>query len=134
MIARPSQVVLAMKLAFVGAVVGLIATSMSWDYYSALVGPTWFVVHQALALIVTIWIYYKMYVGRNWARILYLLLSLAGILSYSNWTVRALFASAPPIARISTIVNIGVNIAILWLVFTVPGSKWFKRTRNEPAA
>jgi hypothetical protein len=135
LITRPSQVVLAIKLASVGVILGLIAWTMSWDYYRTLGGTASIVVNEIFTLIITIWIYYKIYAGRNWARILYLVLSLAGILLLiANGTLRALMANAPPIARISTITNTGITIAIIWLIFSSPGSAWFKRSRRAPAA
>lgn len=131
---RPPQVVLAIRLAVAGLIVGLVAMGLSWEYYSSMGGTVSLVVGQTVGLLISVWIYYKIYSGRNWARVLYLVFVLLGLLIFASSTVRAQIFAAPLIARASTVVNNGIALAVLWLLFTRPGSTWFKKSRHAPAA
>src|SRR5690242_15762649 len=75
---RPREVVLAVKLAAIGYVLGLVVIPFSWDYYSRLQPPAALITNQALSLLLLIWLYTKIYAGRNWARITLLVLFLIG--------------------------------------------------------
>jgi hypothetical protein len=68
------------------------------------------------------------YAGYNWARIVYLLLSILGIVPFAL----ALFAvfrfstAAGLVAVLGELLQIGT----LFLIFTRPGSLWFRRARR----
>ena len=131
---RPPQVVLAVKLAWAGIILGLSALAVSWEYYSSLGSTTSMVLGQGFGVLIALWIYYKIYVGRNWARVLYLVLVIVGLLIFINGAARGAILAAPPIARFSSVLNLALNLAVIWLVFTPPGGAWFKRARRAPAA
>ena len=125
--ARPKQVVTAIWLAVIGYGLGLIVIFLSWDYYSRLQSLGVFIGSQLFSLILMLWIYYKVYVGRNWARIVLLVLSILGALAVANRAVMDLLAAAPPIVKVQMFVGLGLNAAVLWLLFFSPGRQWFRR-------
>jgi hypothetical protein len=131
---RPSQVVLAVKLAWAGIILGLSALALGWEYYSSLGSTTSMVIGQAFGFLFAVWVYYKIYHGRNWARILYLAMALLGFLLFASGAVRAQMLAGPLISKISAILNTGITIAVIWLLFTRPGNAWFKRSRRASAA
>jgi hypothetical protein len=126
--ARPAQVVTAIWLALIGYGLGLIVIFLSWDYYSKLQGVSVFIGSQLISLLLLFWIYYKIYVGRNWARITLLVFSVLGAVMTVNPTVLNLLSAAPTLAKIQTFVALGFNVAILWLLFFSPGRHWFRRS------
>jgi hypothetical protein len=45
-----------------------------------------------------------------------------------NKAVMDLLAAAPAIAKVQMYVGLGLNAAILWLLFFSPARHWFRRT------
>jgi hypothetical protein len=131
---RPAQVALALKLAIIGLALGALAASLSWRQLGSFVITPRLVATQALTLVLVAWVYYNIYVGRNWARILLLAVAITGPFIYLNDAMRTMLLEAPAIAKVSHVVNACISIAVLYLLFTRPGSTWFKRQRRAPAA
>jgi hypothetical protein len=131
---RPRQVVIAVQLAAVGYVLSLAVFALSWDYYSRLQPLTVAIVTQLFSFALTVWIYYKVYVGRNWARVTLLVFSILGALMVFNRLVVDIVAAAPVIAQVQMFVGLGINVAVLWLLFLSPGRTWFQRTARKTAA
>src|SRR5688500_15920995 len=77
---RPPQIMMAIWLGAIGYGLGLIVVLLSWDYYSRLQTIGGFFWSQLFSLLILFWIYYKIYVGRNWARIVLLVFSVIGVL------------------------------------------------------
>ena len=125
---RPSQVMTAIWLAAIGYGLGLIVIFVSWDYYSKLQSVGAFIIGQTISLLIMVWIYYKIYLGRNWARIVLLVFAILGGLMILNKAVMDLLAAAPAIAKVQMYVGLGLNAAILWLLFFSPARHWFRRT------
>jgi len=125
--ARPKQIMAAIWLAVIGYALGLIVIFVSWDYYSSLQSMGAFIGGQLVSLMLMIWIYYKVYVGRNWARIVLLVFSILGALAMANRVVMDVLATAPTIAKVQMFVGLGLNVTILWLLFFTPARQWFRR-------
>jgi len=125
---RPSQVVTAIWLAVIGYCMGVIVIFLSWDYYSKLQTVGALVWNQLFTVCLLAWIYYKIYMGRNWARITLLVLSVLGALFTLSGVVMKVLAAAPPLAKVQMFVGIALNVAILWLLFFSPGRYWFRRS------
>jgi hypothetical protein len=132
--ARPSQIVTAIWLAMIGYALGMIVIFLEWDYYSKLQTIGAFVWSQMFSLSLLIWIYYKIYVGRNWARITLLVLSVFGSLISLSRAVMELLATAPTIAKVEMFVALALNGTILWLLFFSPGRYWFRRPSGGTVA
>ncbi|HEY4211829.1 MAG TPA: hypothetical protein VGM84_10140 [Steroidobacteraceae bacterium] len=126
---RPREIVWAIQLAVAGYLLGLVAIIARWDYYSRLASPSpaITIVSQVLSLAVFVWFYAKIYAGRNWARITWLVLSLLGILIGFNQTFRSLINAAPFLVKANLVVGIVINLATAWLLFFSPGRLWFRR-------
>lgn len=124
-IERPKEIIWAVWLAALNYVVGLVTIALSWEYFSRLQSMLPTIFSQAFALVILVWLYYKIYQGRNWARITWLVLSLFGLVmvpfSYQ------MLENAPGVLRVQTLIGVGVSLAIIWLLFFSPGKRWFKR-------
>ena len=81
------------------------------------------VVFLALFTALYLWLIQRMRAGRNWARVVLLvltLMSLLGDLSPGIW-------SEPAILIASSVVDVALQIAAIVLMFGRPGSEWFRK-------
>lgn len=124
---RPKQIMWAIWLAALGYFLGLVVVLASWDYYSRLQSMASFLTSQLFSLAIMVWLYYKIYVGRNWARIVLLIFSAIGMLTIMNRMVMDILATAPALAKVQMVVGFGLNIVVLLLLFLPPGRQWFSR-------
>ena len=131
---RPSQINLALWVAAIGYGVGMIVVLLSWDYYSKFQTVGAFIGGQFFSLVICAWLYYKIYVGRNWARIVLLVFSLIGMAMTVNRAVMDLLAAAPTIAKVQMILGLAVNLFVLWRLFLAPGRHWFRRPAGDCVA
>ena len=133
-ISRPAQIVLAIRLAAIGYVLGLISIAISWDYFSRLQSIGSLIWNQLFSLALLVWIYYKIYVGRNWARITLLVLFVLGAAVMLSRVVMDVLIAAPTLEKVQMAVGMAINLTTLWLLFAPPGSYWFRRATVSPAA
>jgi amino acid transporter len=131
---RPRQIVIAMQLAAVNFVLGMVTFALSWQYFSKLQTSGQMITHQLLGLALLTWIYYKIYMGRNWARITQLVLVILGALVMGLPPAMHVLTAAPLIAKSSMVISLGVNIAVLWLLFLSPGRIWFQKPPGKVVA
>jgi hypothetical protein len=80
---------------------------------------------QVTTFLFLAWLTYKIWRGRNWARITFLALYLVG-LPFSIPTVRGLFSASVTVGCITVLQTI-LQLAAIYLLFAKPGSNWFKR-------
>lgn len=123
---RPQPVVLAVQLGAVSYLLGLVVMIVSWDYYSRIQPLTFTLISQGASLAFTIWIYYKVWVGRNWARVTFLVFSVLGILFVFNGTVWKMLTDTPMIAKVQMVSGAAISIVTIYLLFTSPGREWFR--------
>lgn len=132
---RPPQIALVVKLAAGGYVLSLLAVVLTWSsFYSKLGSLSYVILNQLLSVAVLFWLYYKIWLGRNWARILILVFTALGALTMLNSTVRTTLAAQPPAGTIVMLLNYGVSIVILWLLFVSPGRVWFRKGPAKDSA
>ncbi|HYM36520.1 MAG TPA: hypothetical protein VET48_14065 [Steroidobacteraceae bacterium] len=127
---RPVQVIYAVKLWAVSYIVGLLVLAANWDYYSKLQPISSLIFGQVLSLALVGWLYYKIYVGRNWARITWLVLVIFGGAMTLSATVRNMVSEMPFAAKAHMLIAVGIDGVILWLLFFSPGRTWFRRRKN----
>jgi uncharacterized membrane protein YfhO len=124
---RPRQIVWVVQLAAFNYALGLVSIAIAWEYFSRLQSMTPTIISQSFTLVILFWLYYKIYQGRNWARIVWLVLSLLG-LAVMPFTYKLLDA-APGVIKVQMFIGFGVTLAIIWLLFFSPGKYWFRRAR-----
>lgn len=131
---RPREIIYAIGLVVLMYVLGWVGILLSWDYQMSLQSTGQFLIGQVLGIAIAGWIYYKVYQGRNWARILILVFSVFGWLMLLVPTVNQVLASAPTISQVVTISSHLIQLAVLWFLFISPGRHWFKNgIKNEVA-
>jgi hypothetical protein len=134
----PAQVVMAIRLAALNYGLGLLSVIVYWSYFSTLQSTQSLILNQAFSLTVAVWLYYKIYTGRNWARVTLLVLGvLVGLLTTSRFFTEKfaeLTAAAPAPAKVQMMVAPVISLIVLWLLFVSPGRHWFRRTSRGTAA
>lgn len=142
LIVRPRQIIVAAWLLWIAASLGAV---MSFVNFFALDTPvtlqqimSW-ILMWIIVLTVNGWIIYCITLGKNWARIFKLItsgFSLTGLMMivvmkntqlevYSRYF--QVFEKQPSISQAISWFNTILLLVIMWLLFTKPGSEWFRR-------
>ena len=128
---RPIEVLFAIWLLIAGYLFGWVGVLVTWDYQMSLQAPAQFFLSQAFGAAIAVWIYYKIYHGRNWARILFLISVLLGLAAFLIPVFIEILIAAPPFTKLVMISGHLINVAVVWLLFFSPGRHWFnKRMRR----
>ena len=122
---RPNDINLAMKCLWATLVFGFMKLVMDSEFIFSQVEPLFAILIMFIVAVLSAFIFNSISQGRNWARITYLVLTLIGFpMSVSE--MMSELGRSPVIGLISA-VSIVLTIFALWLVFTMPGSAWFRR-------
>jgi hypothetical protein len=126
---RPREIVLAVQLTVTQYVMGIVLMVFSWDYYSGLQSVGQAVFTQLFGVAFGLFIWAKIYHGRNWARILLLVSSVLGLAAQVALPeVTKLIMAAPVLVKLTMISSIAMTLINLWLLFLSPGREWFRKT------
>ena len=124
---RPKEVLIAIWLLIAGIVIGWAGTVVTWDYQLSVQSLGQLLLGQVFGLAIAGWIYYKIYCGRNWARILFLVMFILGLVGLLAVVVTDILPAMPTATNIVTVVGQLLNAAIVWLLFFSPGRHWFSK-------
>ena len=134
----PPQVILAIRLAALNYGLGLISVIVYWRYFSTLQSTQSLILNQVVSLAVAVWLYYKIYMGRNWARVTLLVIGvLVGLMTTSQFFTEKfadLTAAAPAPAKVQMMVAPVISLIVLLLLFVSRGRHWFSRVSRGTAA
>jgi hypothetical protein len=135
---RPREVATAVKLLWASVSLGVLATVVDWPYQTARLSAGILIPVEFVGLAIALWFIRALGRGRNWVRILFLvvmIMSLLGAMA-SVWSVplRARYleeythsTTAGSIRGIQFI----LHLVALGYLFTAPARHWFKhRTAN----
>lgn len=122
--ARPRVVVVAVILLWTEFVLGIVDTVLDWKSIRA---QEYYQVSIAFGVVlmgVSVWIYWKIWQGRNWARIVALVLVAMTVLGFATQISESFARSA----LISTLycLELLLDLVAMYLVF-FPGRRWFAR-------
>lgn len=122
---KPQAVVTAINLLWASLAVGLVKMLLDFSNLSA-VAPaafTNFVLIFTFALIG--FLIFKISAGRNWARITFLVMFVIGVLPTLPFVLGEFSRSA--VVGALSVAQIGLQVYALFLLFTQPGSSWFRK-------
>lgn len=133
---RPRQLILTVLILWCCSMfLGVLGTFLDWDHQMAKI-PADFPMNKEIfatsIIFVTsaflLWVYYKIYSGRNWARILFLIFYLIG-LPISISTSIDMFAHSKIVALITDLQAL-IQLITLCLLFSKQGNAWFKAEKE----
>lgn len=113
---------------------GLLSVAWSWSYYTAKQSMALIILQRAFGLVIAIWLYGKLYQGRNWARVLILVTTILGMLSILTPPVWKTLATLPVFSWIVMLINYIIYSYALWLFFSSPGNEWFRKRSKSSGA
>jgi len=125
---KPIEIQRAVNCLWASLAIGLIRPFMDWQHIQQISSQTSaaFTLFVSLAVIAVVaWLIYKISKRKNWARITYLVPTLLGSVPYVPMLVTE-FKRSPFIGGLS-VLQLSLQIFALWLLFTKPGSTWFKQ-------
>lgn len=128
--ARPQQVLTAVWLLWISFGIGALNRSLIYPLVTgtSVSSIPIAVVGTAIAILVTLWISRKVLLGRNWMRIMCMVFFVFGLLM-TPFTWKIMFHGSADLMIVYGIQST-IQAIFLWLLFTKPGSDWFRK-RND---
>ena len=121
---RPRVVVIAVALLWTEVALGLLESLLDWRNLMASDSARFGLIVDVLFVGLSVLINIMVWRGRNWARIVGLVLTILGVVGFAP-VVGAEFARAPFVTLL-VMVELLLDVIALYLVF-VPGRQWFAR-------
>ena len=122
---KPQPVITAVNLLWASLAVGLVKMLMDFSNLSSMAPAAFtnFILIFTFALIA--FLIFKISAGRDWARITFLVMFIIGILPALPIVLGELSRSA--VVGVLSVAQIGLQVYALFLLFTRPGSSWFRK-------
>ena len=121
---RPRVVVIAVALLWTEVALGLLESLLDWKHLAADESATFVLIFDTLFVGLSVLINIMIWRGRNWARIVALVLTIFAVVGFAP-VIGAEFARAPFVTVLG-MVELLLDVIALYLVF-VPGRQWFAR-------
>lgn len=121
---KPIEVSRAVNCLWVSLALGFLKALIDMQHMSAQNAPGFINFILVAVIAINALLIYKIAQGKNWARITYLVLMVLGSLPSVPLLMNEFGRS--PILGAFGIIQIGLQIFALWLLFTSPGKAWFK--------
>ena len=126
--ARPREVSTATRLSIASLALGVLVDALLWRFLISTASVSFTLTVQILTVALLGWLIYKVWQGRNWARITLLIFWLLGLLFWVP-TLSKFFEVSPTAGCVNVAQAILQGVA-LYLVFSSPGRTWFTRGRS----
>ena len=126
---RPSQVMTAVRLIVISLIVQVTLTLLEWKPVPSAYGVIDAMLREVFSLVVTIALIVALLRGKNWARVLYLVLSVLWLLVAVAATLRV---ALTPLQGVGLIAQAALTLATVYLLVTDPARPWFRLDRNVP--
>jgi hypothetical protein len=124
---KPVEIKRATDLLWVSLAIGLVKIPIDWAHLTSQASAAFNTFVIIFTLVLSAFFIWKIGQGRNWARIVLLVLFLLGMVPYI-FIVRGEFARSLASGTISA-VQLGLQTVAFFLIFTSPGTEWFRRRR-----
>jgi hypothetical protein len=121
---RPAEVLLAVRLLWSSVALGVLSQFLILRHVKFSEDMVYAICDQLVVLAFVALIYYKIWQGRNWARIALLVLSIIGLYFYVPMLMRLLVLVTA--AGLIGILQFLLQAFAMYLVFTQPGNSWFR--------
>jgi hypothetical protein len=125
---RPKEVTLAVKLLWTSLLLGV--AGMFLQPLNATAPAQWIgvIIGAGAVFAIWAWIVSKIAKGRNWARVLFLVLVILGLVVtvLVMPTAMAIYR-ARPLNGVISLINVVIEVVTMYLLLTAPARAWFKQ-------
>ena len=125
---KPVAVRRAIGLLWASLAIGALKTPLDWAYLTSRASVAFNAFVIIFTFAITAFFIWKIGQGRNWARIIFLVLFLLGVVPFV-FIVRSEFARSPASGLLSSVQS-GLQAVAFFLIFTSPGKEWFQPRRG----
>ena len=122
---RPRSVSTAVNLLWASLVVGLLKVLMDLSHLGGIASVAVIVVGSVIFVALFGFLYFKISVGKNWARITFLVVGVIGIVPTFS-IVSTEFSRSVVLGTLS-LLQLALQAYAAFLLFTQPGSSWFRK-------
>lgn len=122
---RPRSVSTAVNLLWASLAAGILKVLMDLSHLAGMASVTAIVILSVVLLALFGFLYFKISVGKNWARITFLVMGIVGIVPTIP-IVSAEFSRSVVVGTLS-LLQIALQVYAVFLLFTQPGSNWFRK-------
>jgi hypothetical protein len=130
----PIEIRRAVQFATAGILFGVLAQFFTWDYNPAHSSNSFRVTVLVFTAAVMLGLFSMLLKGARWARAVYVVFYIAGLLLYINPLLRAALFAEPRLLKFVTLVNTLISLYLLWAISLSPGRLWFKKRMASRAA
>ena len=121
---RPDQVTAAVRLLIGSVALGMVTSALLWSHLTSRASVGFVLTIQGVTTALLGWLIYKMWQGRNWARITFVVLTALGLPFYVS-TLKEYFSVSSAAGCVS-LVQTALQLVAFYLIFVGPGREWFK--------
>lgn len=120
---KPLAIRRAVVLMWASLALNILILVLDWRFQISQAPVLVVILSEVIGVAIAVWLILKITVGRNWARIVYLVLLALGLIVI----VPEILGSASRAAHIAGLrmIELGMDFATMYLVF-VPGREWFR--------
>jgi len=129
MMTKPREVGWATGLLWASLAMWLFTRALDWTYLTSRQPTSHILFNDALTLSFTAFLIFEISKGKNWARIVYLVLILLGAVPYFV-LLRAAIGRSRVVALLSTLETLMEFVAIA-VVFSRPAKEWFEASMRS---
>jgi hypothetical protein len=124
---RPKEVHQAIRLLWIGFVLGIVGIFLQPMKTNAPAQWIGILIGGAIAFGIWAWVIVKIANGRNWARILFIVLAIIGLVfSAFSLPFTLPIYKARPLSGVLAAVNLVLEVSTLYLLLTTAARTWFK--------
>ena len=127
---RPFQVTMAARLLMGSLALGVVTDALLWSRLTSRTSVGFVLGVQAVTVALILWLTYKIWQGRNWARVTQAVLTVAGLPFYIP-TLKGYFSISAAAGSVSAL-QTALQLVAIYLIFIGPGRKWFKARAAVP--
>lgn len=122
---KPRSVATAIKLLWASFALGLVKAAMDFPSLQTMATPAYLYFVMFFTFVVIGYFIFRISAGENWARIAFLVMFIVGMLPTLPQLMDEF--SREPVSASFIVAQIGLQVYGMYLLFTPPGSIWFRK-------
>lgn len=130
---RPKEVNRAVTLLWVSFGIGMASTLVNMVIQSRRIPMAFMfgIIGMVIGTLIALWIYGAIAKGRNWARLLYLILTPFWLLTLPILLYQLSLGLTTGLQVLASFVNFGIAAYVFYLLLTGPAREWFREMKEQ---